>query len=49
MKAGLVRIRYMRPFPARQIVEALAGAAAVGVHPQLRDLPLLLHRAAEPV
>lgn len=31
VKAGLVRIRYMRPFPAQQIVEALAGAAAVGV------------------
>ena len=31
VKAGLVRIRYMRPFPARQIAEALAGAAAVGV------------------
>ena len=31
VKAGLLRIRYMRPFPARQIVEALAGAAAVGV------------------
>lgn len=31
VKAGLVRIRYMRPSPARQIVEALAGAAAVGV------------------
>ena len=31
VKAGLVRIRYMRPFPARQIVAALAGAAAVGV------------------
>lgn len=31
VKAGLVRIRYMRPFPARQIVEALAGTAAVGV------------------
>ena len=31
VKAGLVRIRYMRPFPVRQIVEALAGAAAVGV------------------
>ena len=31
VKAGLVRIRYMRPFPARQITEALAGAAAVGV------------------
>ena len=31
VKAGLVRIRYMRPFPARQIVEALADAAAVGV------------------
>ena len=31
VKAGLVRIRYMRPFPACQIVEALAGAAAVGV------------------
>ena len=25
VKAGLVRIRYMRPFPARQIVEALAA------------------------
>ena len=31
MKAGLVRIRYMRPFPAQQIVAALAGTAAVGV------------------
>ncbi|WP_281623892.1 transketolase C-terminal domain-containing protein, partial [Senegalimassilia anaerobia] len=31
VKAGLVRIRYVRPFPVRQIVEALAGAAAVGV------------------
>ena len=31
VKAGLVRIRYMRPFPARQIVETLADAAAVGV------------------
>ena len=31
VKAGLVRIRYMRPFPAQQIVAALAGAAAVGV------------------
>ena len=31
VKAGLVRIRYMRPFPVRQIVAALAGAAAVGV------------------
>ena len=31
VKAGLVRIRYMRPFPAKLIAEALAGAAAVGV------------------
>ena len=31
VKAGLMRIRYMRPFPAQQIVAALAGAAAVGV------------------
>ena len=31
VKAGLVRIRYMRPFPAREIAEVLAGAAAVGV------------------
>ena len=31
VKAGLVRIRYMRPFPAQQIVAALAGTAAVGV------------------
>ena len=31
VKAGLVRIRYMRPFPAQQIIAALAGAAAVGV------------------
>ena len=31
VKAGLVRIRYMRPFPARQIAAALANAAAVGV------------------
>ena len=31
VKAGLVRIRYMRPFPAQQIAAALANAAAVGV------------------
>ena len=31
VKAGLLRIRYMRPFPARQIAAALAGASAVGV------------------
>ena len=30
-RAGLVRIRYMRPFPARQLACALAGASAVGV------------------
>ena len=28
---GLLRIRYMRPFPAKLIAETLAGAAAVGV------------------
>lgn len=31
VKAGLVRIRYMRPFPAQQIAAALADTAAVGV------------------
>lgn len=31
VKASLVRIRYMRPFPAQQIAAALANAAAVGV------------------
>lgn len=31
VKAGLGRIRYMRPFPAQQIAAALANAAAVGV------------------
>lgn len=31
VKAGLVRIRYMRPFPAAQLTAALAGAKAVGV------------------
>ena len=30
-RVGLLRIRYMRPFPAKLIAEALAGAAAVGV------------------
>lgn len=30
-KVGLLRIRYMRPFPAREIANALAGARAVGV------------------
>lgn len=30
-KVGLLRIRYMRPFPARQIAEALAKAKAFGV------------------
>ncbi len=31
VRAGLLRIRYLRPFPARQIAKALAGAQAVGV------------------
>lgn len=31
VRAGLLRIRYMRPFPADQIVAAVSGAAAVGV------------------
>ncbi len=30
-RVGLLRIRYMRPFPAKLIAEALAGTAAVGV------------------
>ena len=30
-RVGLLRIRYMRPFPARVIVQALASAKAVGV------------------
>lgn len=30
-RVGLVRIRYMRPFPARQLAAALADARAVGV------------------
>ncbi|WP_172135734.1 pyruvate ferredoxin oxidoreductase [Adlercreutzia sp. ZJ473] len=30
-RVGLVRIRYMRPFPARELACALAGAKAVGV------------------
>ncbi|MGA7720859.1 MAG: transketolase C-terminal domain-containing protein [Ignavibacteriaceae bacterium] len=30
-KAGLLKIRYMRPFPADQIVEAIKNAKAVGV------------------
>ena len=30
-RVGLLRIRYMRPFPARAIVQALASAKAVGV------------------
>ena len=30
-RAGVLRIRYLRPLPARQIAEALAGARAVGV------------------
>ena len=28
---GLLRVRYMRPFPAKFIAEALSGATAVGV------------------
>ncbi|MDO4289845.1 MAG: transketolase C-terminal domain-containing protein [Eggerthellaceae bacterium] len=31
VRAGLVRIRYMRPFPARELTRALANAQAVGV------------------
>ena len=31
VRAGLVRIRYMRPFPAHQVAAAVAGARAVGV------------------
>lgn len=31
VRAGLARIRYMRPFPASQIAHALAGVSAVGV------------------
>lgn len=31
VKAGLLKIRYMRPFPAQAIAAALAGAKAVGV------------------
>lgn len=30
-KVGLVRIRYMRPFPAAQVAEALRGAKAVAI------------------
>ena len=30
-RVGLVRIRYMRPFPAEQIAAALSGARAIGV------------------
>lgn len=30
-RAGLLRIRYLRPLPARQLAEALAGTGAVGV------------------
>lgn len=30
-RVGLVRIRYMRPFPAFELAQALAGARAVGV------------------
>lgn len=30
-RAGLLRSRYLRPLPARQLAEALAGAGAVGV------------------
>lgn len=30
-RAGVLRLRYLRPLPARQIVEALAGVRAVGV------------------
>lgn len=31
VKAGMVRIRYMRPFPAAEIVAAVASAKAIGV------------------
>lgn len=31
IKAGLLRIRYMRPFPAAQIAQALSAAKAIGV------------------
>ena len=31
VRAGLVRIRYLRPMPAEQIVDAVAGARAVAV------------------
>lgn len=31
IKAGLVRLRYVRPFPAAEIVAALASAKAIGV------------------
>ncbi|NHM14079.1 pyruvate ferredoxin oxidoreductase [Xiamenia xianingshaonis] len=31
VRAGMARIRYMRPFPARQLVSALAGAKAAAV------------------
>lgn len=31
LRAGMLRIRYMRPFPDRVVAEALAGTAAVGV------------------
>ncbi|THG37133.1 transketolase C-terminal domain-containing protein [Adlercreutzia caecimuris] len=30
-RAGVLRIRYLRPVPGRQLAEALAGVAAVGV------------------
>ena len=30
-RTGVLRIRYLRPVPGRQLAEALAGAAAVGV------------------
>ena len=30
-RVGLIRIRYMRPFPGKEIRDALAGAKAVGV------------------
>ncbi|MEC4183464.1 pyruvate ferredoxin oxidoreductase [Adlercreutzia sp. R21] len=30
-RAGLLRIRYLRPMPARQVAEALTGVRAVGV------------------
>ncbi|NHM16249.1 pyruvate ferredoxin oxidoreductase [Eggerthellaceae bacterium zg-887] len=31
VRAGMARIRYMRPFPARQLVSALSGAKAAAV------------------